>query len=56
MGAVKAEAALARPARRLSLARLLEDRNVLGVAMVSPAVLLLLVLLAYPFFLGSTSA
>lgn len=52
MGAVKAEAALARPARRLSLARLLEDRNALGIAMVSPAVLLLLVLLAYPFFLG----
>lgn len=52
MGAVKAEAALARPARRLTRARLLEDRTVLGVAMVSPAVLLLLVLLAYPFFLG----
>ena len=52
MNAVKAEAVLPRPARRMALARVLEHPTTLGVLFVAPAVLILAVLLAYPFLLG----
>ena len=47
-------------ARRRSVLRLLDDRNVLGLLMIAPAALFLLVFLAYPlglgFWLGLTDA
>ncbi len=52
MSAVKAEVALPSSPHRAGLSRLLDDRNVLGVLMVAPAVLILAGLLAYPFLLG----
>ena len=52
MNAVKAEAVLPRPARRMALARVLEHPTTLGVLFVAPAVLILAVLLSYPFLLG----
>ena len=48
------------PARRRSAFRLLDDRNVLGLLMITPAAVFLLVFLAYPlglgFWLGLTDA
>src|SRR5579862_3766396 len=48
------------PARRTFASRLLDDRNVLGLFMITPAALFLLVFLAYPlglgFWLGMTDA
>ncbi len=54
------EAARPLPARRRSVLRLLDDRNVLGLLMIAPATAFLLVFLAYPlglgFWLGMTDA
>ncbi len=52
MSATGAEVALSRSSRRAMLFLLLENPNVLGVALAAPAVLILLILLAYPFGLG----
>lgn len=52
MSAVKAEAAVPPAPRATALGRFFDNKNVLGVVFVAPAVLILLALLTYPFFLG----
>ncbi len=53
MAGIEATAPPAPPRRETRLSRLSENRHALGLMMVTPAVLLLAVFLAYPFVLGT---